>query len=145
MRFIYIWCLFTVTFSCESDNECDKYHVCSNHDCTHKPLFPLGGYEVLGSCLILVASGLSNAGGIGGGPLMVIILITIFNFDTYESVPLSQLIIFAGSLIAIIIKVFLRHPVKQRPLIDYDIALLISSPLLIGASIGVIINLIIPQ
>ena len=75
----------------------------------------------------------------------MIILITVFNFDAYESVPISQLIIFAGSLTAIGIKFFLRHPSKQRPLIDYDIALLLSSPLLIGTSIGVIINLSIPQ
>ena len=131
--------------SCQQDSDCSTYSICRDGECQHKSLFPIGGAEVLGSFMILVASGLANAGGIGGGPLMVIILITIFSFDTYESVPLSQLIIFGGSLTAIIIKVFLRHPVKQRPLIDFDIALLLSSPLLLGASIGVIINLIIPQ
>lgn len=145
MSFFFMWILLASAFACEEDRDCKRNHICAKGECEHKNLFPVDGVEVLGSLLILVASGLSNAGGIGGGPLMVIILITIFNFNAYESVPLSQLIIFGGSLTAIFIKVFLRHPVKHRPLIDYDIALLLSSPLLIGASIGVIINLIIPQ
>jgi uncharacterized membrane protein YfcA len=144
MSFI-IFILLYVARSCERNSECPSHQVCFKAECQHKNLFPMDWDEILGSFLILVASGLANAGGIGGGPLMVIILITIFNFDAYESVPLSQLIIFGGSLTAIIIKVFLRHPVKQRPLIDFDIALLLSSPLLIGATLGVIINLVIPQ
>lgn len=101
--------------------------------------------EVIGCILILVSSGLANAGGIGGGPIMVIILMTLFGFKAHQAVPISQLIIFGGSLIAIFIKVFLRHPIKVRPLIDFDISLLLCSPILIGTSIGVMINLIIPQ
>lgn len=101
--------------------------------------------EVIGCILILISSGLANAGGIGGGPIMVIILMTLFEFKAHEAVPISQLIIFGGSLIAIFIKVFLRHPIKIRPLIDFDISLLLCSPILIGTSLGVIINLIIPQ
>jgi hypothetical protein len=100
--------------SCQQDSDCSTYSICRDGECQHKSLFPIGGAEVLGSFMILVASGLANAGGIGGGPLMVIILITIFSFDTYESVPLSQLIIFGGSLTAIIIKSLSKTPCKTK-------------------------------
>ena len=142
---LYFFVCVIGVYSCRQDSDCSTYSICQLGECQHKSLFPIDGPEILASFMILVASGLANAGGIGGGPLMVIILITIFSFDTYESVPLSQLIIFGGSLIAIAIKIFHRHRVKQRPLIDFDIALLLSSPLFLGASIGVIINLSIPQ
>ena len=104
-----------------------------------------GTKKIIGSFLVLIASGLANAGGIGGGPIMVIILMTLFEVAVHEAVPISQLIIFGGSLIAILIKVFLRHPIKVRPLIDFDISLLLCSPILLGTSFGVMINLIIPQ
>jgi uncharacterized membrane protein YfcA len=106
---------------------------------------PFGPSQIIGSFLVLIASGLANAGGIGGGPIMVIILMTLFHLKAHESVPISQLIIFGGSLIAIFIKVFLRHPIKIRPLIDFDISLLLCSPILLGTSLGVMINLVIPQ
>ncbi|OMJ70993.1 hypothetical protein SteCoe_30894 [Stentor coeruleus] len=145
MKIIWLCILLACAKSCENDNDCTTNHYCYEGVCEHKGLFPLVGNEILGSCLILFASGLANAGGIGGGPIMVIILITLFNFNAYESVPLSQLIIFAGSLSAILIKIFLRHPFKQRPLIDFDIALLLCCPLLMGTTIGVMVNLVIPQ
>jgi uncharacterized membrane protein YfcA len=145
MNLFFLLFLFLFSQACEDDSDCKTYHKCISGECKRKSLFPLGSNEILGTCLISVASGLANAGGIGGGPVMVIILITLFNFDAYESVPVSQLIIFGGSLTAILVKVFLRHPIKQRPLIDFDVALLLSSPLLIGTRIGVIVNLVIPQ
>jgi uncharacterized membrane protein YfcA len=134
-----------VASKCFYDSQCERYEVCDSNACVHKPLFPLEWVEIVGCVIIFIASGLSNAGGIGGGPLIVTILITIFNFSPSDSVPMSQLVIFGGSLVAVSIKLFLRHPTKDRPLIDFDIGLLLTAPLLTGVSIGVIINLSIPQ
>lgn len=49
-----------------------------------------------------------------------------------------------GCFAALSIKLFHRHPTKDKPLVDYDILLLIISPVLIGTSIGVIVNIILP-
>lgn len=39
----------------------------------------------------------------------------------------------------------LKHPTMDRPLIDYDLALLIQPMLMLGISIGVIFNVIFPD
>jgi uncharacterized membrane protein YfcA len=39
----------------------------------------------------------------------------------------------------------LKHPALDRPLIDYDLALLIQPMLMLGISIGVVFNVIFPD
>ena len=141
----YWFLLFMVTsLACDMNSDCDYDFECKNNECVHKSLFPITSFEIIGSLLILITSGLANAAGIGGGALFVIYFITFFGYNASDAVALSQFNIAGGSMTAILIKVFLRHPTKNKPLIEYDIALQLLSPILIGASIGVIINIILP-
>ncbi|OMJ83372.1 hypothetical protein SteCoe_15702 [Stentor coeruleus] len=130
--------------SCQKDEDCAKYYFCNAGNCKHKHLFPLEGMEILGTVLVFVCSALANAAGQGGGPLMSLILLVLFNYDTYVALPMVQLIILGGSGIGFILRVPMRHPTRPRPVIDYYILALFTPPLLVGASIGVILGLIFP-
>jgi hypothetical protein len=83
----------------------------------------MAGEEVAGTLLIIVMSALANAGGIGGGGIMVPILIIIFFFSAHFAIPLSQAIIFGGSLMTYCMKCMKRHPHVDRPLVDYYTAM----------------------
>lgn len=54
--------------------------------CEHNHLFPMGTGEIIGSIVTGIIVGLANAGGIGGGPLMVALLFGIFNYTLKASI-----------------------------------------------------------
>jgi uncharacterized membrane protein YfcA len=130
--------------SCTKDSDCPQYQVCSQKSCVRKNLFPLQNMEILGTVLVFTCSALSNAAGQGGGPLMTLILLVLFQFETAVALPMVQIIILGGSTIGFILRTPMRHPTRNRPLIDYYIFTLVASPLLVGTTIGVILNLIFP-
>jgi uncharacterized membrane protein YfcA len=61
------------------------------------------------------------------------------------AIPLSQAIIFGGSLMAFALKVGKKHPLCNRPLIDYQMAMCLQAPILLGTSIGVKLNTMFPE
>jgi uncharacterized membrane protein YfcA len=74
-------------------------YVCNEDNiCVHKPLFPLDQREITGLITILILVGFAQAGGIGGGPILVPILIMGFNYNATKSVSIAFIIMFAGSL-----------------------------------------------
>lgn len=135
----------TLVLSCRTDSDCSRLSVCISEECEHKDLFPMSITEYLGVILVILLAGLSNAGGIGGGAIMMPILILLFGFVPHYAIPISQVIIFGGSLIAIVMKLPSRHPTRDKPLIFYDLILLTTSPLLLGISTGVMLNEIFPS
>jgi uncharacterized membrane protein YfcA len=143
MRGYFILLVF-LAFSCEVDTDCEPHNTCSQGNCVHKSLFPLDSTEILGTCLIFLMSGLAGATGIGGGVLYVIFFVVLFGYNASDSVALSQFTIMGTTITAVLIKVFLRHPTKKKPLIDYDIVIVIISPLLAGTTIGVVVNIVLP-
>ena len=139
------WLLLTIVLvnSCKTDSDCSHQYKCIGQICQHKELFPLTVYDILGSIAILCASALANASGLGGGPLMTIILIVIFDFHVVEAVPLSQVTVCAGTFIGTLLRIHLRHPTRDRPAIDYELLLLVISPLLLGTTVGVLLEMLI--
>lgn len=80
-----------------------------------------------------------------GGILSIMILQNLMSFDTYYAIPLSQMIGFGGSLMSVVLKIPLRHPTKDKPLIDYDLLTYVLAPILGGTTIGVIFYIILPN
>ena len=101
--------------------------------------------EVIGSALIFLMSALANSTGIGGGEIMVPLLILLFLFETHAAVPLSLMIMLGGSFITTLMRIPLRHPSVDRPLISYSLVAHTLCPLLIGSTSGVLINRSIPD
>lgn len=110
----------------------------------HKGVLPIETTEIIGYLLIYIISALANSAGIGGGPVMTPILVCLFFFDTHTAIPLSQVIVFGGALVAISLKVSNRHPTRDRPLIFYQFIMLIQAPLLFGTAFGALLNTIFP-
>ena len=107
-------------------------------------MFPIFGLEVLATSLVFVSSALAGATGIGGGILFVVFFVMFLGYNSSEVVALSQFTMIGSSFAPAAIKFFLRHPTKDKPLIDYDVIIIILSPLVIGVTIGVIINISLP-
>ena len=131
--------------SCKKDSDCQYMNSCVNKGCVHKSLTPLTGQEWGGTiCLILLAIA-ASAGGVGGSVVCSSISLSIFNFDAHHTTAITQAFVFGGSLTTVFLKLRDRHPVVNRPLIYYDVVLLIVSPILLGVTIGVLINRTFPS
>lgn len=51
----------------------------------------------------------------------------------------------AGAAATVLYNIRLRHPTLELPLIDYDLALLFQPMLVLGISIGVSLNVVLPE
>lgn len=68
----------------------------------------------------------------------------VLDFYTHEAIPLSKLMIFAGSLTSYFLGFKVKHPFRNAISIDYNIPILICPLLLFGTMIGVSLNKVLP-
>ena len=132
---------------CTSNSDCLALYNCSlkKNTCQHKKLFPMTTREIIGSIIIAIIVGLANAGGMGGGPVMVPLIIGFFNYSLKTGVMISYLLVCGGALGNYCRFGFIRNEKTGGPVINYDI-ILISIPLLVtGATFGVYANRIFPD
>uniref|UniRef100_A0A7S4NPF3 Uncharacterized protein n=1 Tax=Guillardia theta TaxID=55529 RepID=A0A7S4NPF3_GUITH len=108
------------------------------------PLFPLNSNDYLIFFLTFCASALGAAGGIGGGGIMVPLLVSVGGFSVHHAIPLTQATVLGASIMNLIYNVRKRNPVLDRPLIDYNTALILEVTTLLGTVIGVDVNKISP-
>eukprot|EP00850_Spirogloea_muscicola_P016300 SM000131S26730 [mRNA] locus=s131:223887:227709:- [translate_table: standard] len=108
------------------------------------PAFPFDSRIAIATGLAFVGAALANAGGVGGGGLFVPMFNLLLNFDAKTSAALSKAMIMGGMIASFVFNVQLKHPTLDRPLIDYDIALLLQPLLLLGISVGVSCNVMFP-
>ena len=126
------------------DSDCNDLNLCRNHKCEHKPFSPPSTAEIIGAISITLGSAVSNAGGIGGGGLLIPILILILRFSTHEAIPISKLMIFTGALTAFIMGLKNKHPYRNGIPLDLNVAGLLVPMLLFGTMVGVSLNKVMP-
>ncbi|KAL4424162.1 hypothetical protein ABPG75_001463 [Micractinium tetrahymenae] len=98
----------------------------------------------LGVCMAVAA--LANSAGVGGGAFIVPLMALGLGFDIKQSTALSQAVIAGGALGAVACALPERHPLdSRRPVIDYQLALVITPPLLLGCTSGVLLNQLMPS
>ncbi|KAG6548277.1 hypothetical protein Mapa_010328 [Marchantia paleacea] len=101
---------------------------------------------ILGIVFGGIGAGLSSAGGLGGGGLFVPLFNLMLQFDPKTSAALSNFMILGGSIVNLIINLRQHHPIhKNKPVIDFDVLLLMQPNMLLGISIGVIFNVVLPS
>jgi len=124
-----------------------KYNICDliEKKCVRKNIYPLEFQELIGFIFIFFGSALSNAGGIGGGGLLIPVMLLIFKFYTHEAIPMTKLMIFTGALTSFILGFKQAHPYRKSITIDYNIPYLIIPLLLFGSMIGVSLNKVLPS
>ncbi|CAD7923852.1 unnamed protein product [Amoebophrya sp. A120] len=86
---------------------------------------------------------LAVGGGVGGGALYMPVYVGLLN-DAHLAVPLAKITTNGVAWSAFFFNLFARHPDdSRRPLINYDVALIMEPLTLIGTIIGVALNVIL--
>lgn len=94
-------------------------------------------------CILIVM--IANAGGLGGGGVVIPVAMAFFQFDTRESIALSNASTFVSCAVRFFLILNKRHPLKPfKVVVDYDIATLMLPSIMFGANLGIIVNLILP-
>ncbi|XP_057429435.1 sulfite exporter TauE/SafE family protein 5-like [Lotus japonicus] len=106
----------------------------------------ISGPLVLAGVLCCIASSISSAGGIGGGGLFIPILTIVAGLDLKTASSISAFMVTGGSIANVACNMCsTSSKFGGKSLIDYDIALLSEPCMLLGVSIGVICNLVLPE
>lgn len=124
------------TFPTEQQEHSHEQH----HHAWHKPLHPINGWDIAGVSLACIGLMIAAAGGIGGGGILVPLYILVLQFHPKHAIPLSNITIFGGAITNTVLNMSKRHPDADRPLVDWDL-ILVMEPLTIGgALVGSFIN-----
>lgn len=111
----------------------------------HKPLHPLDKSDYIGFGCATIGLMIAGGGGIGGGGILIPIYILILGFSPKYAIPLANVTVFGGAIANTILNAPKRHPLADRPLVDWDL-LLVMEPLTIGGSlIGAFLNKLLPE
>ena len=111
----------------------------------HKFLFPLGLRDVAGFVFACGGLMIAAGGGIGGGGMLVPIYIIVLGFQPKYAIPLSNVTVLGGAITNVVFAWPKRHPHADRPLIDWDLILVMQPMQLVGALLGGFINKMAPE
>ena len=101
-------------------------------------------YQSMGVVAIVIIIG--AAGGIGGGGVLVPVLMISENIGPHGAIPMSKLTIFGSAVCQLALNSRKRHTHDpRRPLIDYETALMLEPPTLLGTVYGVVLNRMTPR
>lgn len=95
---------------------------------------------LLGLCAMI-----ASAGGVGGGPINVSIMLFL-GVPARVAIPLSKAAIFGGSLVLMLFNLFQRSPDDpDLPIIQWDFVYVIEPAAVVGAFVGAVINSLLPN
>ena len=99
----------------------------------HKDLFPLNHSDYVGTTLVGVGLMIAASGGVGGGGILVPLLIIVYGFHPKYAIPLSNFTILGSSITNMVLNIPKRHPDTVRPLVDWDLILVMEPLTMAGA------------
>lgn len=111
----------------------------------HKPLLPLDSTDKLGFACATLGLMIAAGGGIGGGGVLVPIYILVMGFSPKHAIPLSNVTVFGGAAANMMLNLPKRHPLADRPLVDWDLILVMEPLTIAGALIGAFMNKLLPE
>ncbi|KAJ3447546.1 protein yippee-like [Anaeramoeba flamelloides] len=141
---------------CNSTSQCSRKYVsmiCQQEEgssdkktCITKPLFePFMWRDILATVLIFISAVIASGAGLGGGAIFVGVYLLILGFSTRAAVPVSQFTILGGSISVFVMNFKRRHPIDDRPLIDWNV-IMVMIPLVFGGTVmGVFGNIFLPD
>jgi hypothetical protein len=113
-----------------------------------RPLLPLQPSDYVGFIAAILGLMLAAGGGIGGGGLLVPIYILILGFPVKHAVSLSNVTVFGGAIANTLLNAPKRHPsplANNRPLIDWNLMVMMEPLTMAGALIGADLNEFLPD
>ena len=111
----------------------------------HKPLHPLDSNDYTGFLCATLGLMVAAGGGIGGGGILVPIYILVMGFSPKHAIPLSNITVFGGACANTYLNSKKRHPLADRPLVDWDLILVMEPLTIAGALIGAFLNKLLPE
>ena len=111
----------------------------------HKPLHPLDSNDYTGFLCATLGLMIAAGGGIGGGGILVPIYILVMGFSPKHAIPLSNITVFGGACANVYLNSKKRHPLADRPLVDWDLILVMEPLTIAGALIGAFLNKLLPE
>jgi len=111
----------------------------------HKPLYPLSTRDYIGFFCATLGLIIAGGGGIGGGGILVPIYILVLGFTPKHAIPLANVTVFGGACANTILNTRKRHPLADRPLVDWDLILVMEPLTIAGALIGAFLNKLLPE
>ena len=121
---------------------CKRYFYCDEKEkkCKFKGFFPLYPLELLELFILMISSSLATSCGIGGGTVYSSMILGVEELEPSQAFPVSNfLILFCGlvTFVSFTLDKF-QHP--KNKFINYDVAIIFSPSMLVGAKIGAILN-----
>ena len=114
-------------------------------DDDHEPLFPLTTTDYVGFTCAIIGLMIAAGGGVGGGGILVPIYILVFGFSPKHAIPLSNVTVFGGAVANTLLNASKRHPVANRPLVDWDLILVMEPLTIAGALMGAFLNKVLNE
>ncbi len=108
-------------------------------------LAPLTRRAVVGFMLSSLGVTLGSSGGVGGGGIVVPIYIIVLGLSPRFAIPLGSVTVLGGSLAGLMLNLRRRHPLADRPVIDWDLILVMEPLVLVGALIGAIFHRVVSE
>jgi hypothetical protein len=108
-------------------------------------LSPLTRRDVVGFMLASLGATLGSSGGIGGGGLVVPCYIIAIGLKPKQAFPLGSVTVLGGSIASLILNLRRRHPLADRPIIDWDLILVMEPLVLVGALFGSILHRVVSE
>ncbi|GAB2235827.1 hypothetical protein Droror1_Dr00026268 [Drosera rotundifolia] len=99
---------------------------------------------VVASIIGFLGSACGTVGGVGGGGIFVPMLTLIVGFDTKSAAALSKCMIMGASAASVWYNLRVIHPIRDVPILDYDLALLFQPMLMLGITLGVSLSIVLP-
>jgi len=131
--------------NCTNSTEClEGWEFCQKATdevvgtCAHKAVWPLLPLEYVGFFVTFICIVGTNAGGLGGGGVMLPVLIVFFRFDLKRAIAMSNSTIAVSGFIRYLMNLGKPHPLKAPHglLVDYDIGILMLPVIFLGVVVG---------
>ena len=128
-------------------NGCKRYFYCNKKkkQCKFKGFFPLYPLELLELFILMISSSLATSCGIGGGAVYSSIILGVEELEPNQAFPVSNFLILFCGLVTFISFTLDKFKHKKNKFINYDVAIIFSPSMLVGAKFGAILNKILPS
>lgn len=93
----------------------------------------------------MIIIGISTVGGLGGGIEKVPVIMCLLNYTQKAATNFTYALMFGANFSNFFLLIPQRHPEIDKPIIDYDIALILMPTVLFGSAIGSMLNTILPD
>ena len=125
---------------------CKRYFYCDEKlkRCKFKGFFPLYPLELLELFILMISSSLATSCGIGGGTVYSSMILGVEELEPSQAFPVSNSLILLCGLVTFISFTMDKFQHPKNKFINYDIAIIFSPSMLVGAKVGAILNKILP-